>query len=178
MPEPHEASTSYTINKRYLNAKTDEPLSLRYIGTLPDTDTTWLGVEYDDPTRGKHSGEYKGSHIFQTAQPGAGAFIKSPPGSCPLKQGPTLVEALQERYGSLAGAEQTQSTAELEAVTLGSSNGIIVEAPGMADVRKRISRLERLREIGFDGEWVSELGGSEEERRLFKDRLEGVCREG
>lgn len=177
MPSPEEASssTAYVINHRYLNAKSHAPLTLRYVGPLPDTDATWFGVEYDDAKLGKHSGDYKGSSFFRTTQPGAGAFIKFPPGSSPLVAGTSLVDALQERYGALdASAEEPRRPApDTEAVTLGSSNGIVVEAPGMAEVRKRISRLERLREIGFDGEWVGQLGGSERERGLFRERLKG-----
>lgn len=176
MPGPEEASTStlYVINGRYLNAKTHAPLTLRYVGVLPDTQLTWLGVEYDDPAKGKHSGDYKGSSVFRTTQSGAGAFIKFPPEATPLLRGVTLVSALQDRYGALDTTEgRAAPVDEAEAVTLGSSNGILVEAPGMADVRKRIGRLERLREIGFDGEWVGQLGGSDHERKLFKERLGG-----
>lgn len=161
--------SDYVVGRRYLHARTRFPLTLRYIGSLAGLDSTWLGVEYDDPSRGKHGGEYKGAHIFQS-QPGAGAFIKCAPGSRPLTEGGELVAALQERYGLLEGDDGGREGAD--AVLLGDS-GIVVEAPGMRDVARRIGRLERLREVGFETEWVARLGGNGQERKLLKDRLKG-----
>lgn len=43
----------------------DENLcTIRYVGTVEGTTGDWLGVEWDDPTRGKHSGEHKGTRYF------------------------------------------------------------------------------------------------------------------
>ncbi len=167
--------SDYTVGRRYLNARTRAPLTLRYVGSLPDLEATWLGVEYDDPARGKHGGEYKGAQIFHTTEPGAGAFIKCPPGSKPLVEGAELIAALQERYGQLEGEGEGAGREGADAVLLGDS-GIVVEAPGMRDVARRIGRLERLREVGFENEWVSSLGGSERERHVLKERLKGSYR--
>jgi dynactin complex subunit len=38
--------------------------TIRYIGNA-GTDKDWLGVEWDDPTRGKHDGENKGVRYFK-----------------------------------------------------------------------------------------------------------------
>lgn len=38
--------------------------TVKYIGTVKGTTGSWLGVEWDDPTRGKHSGEFKGEQYF------------------------------------------------------------------------------------------------------------------
>ena len=37
-----------------------------YIGPVKDTSGTWLGVEWDDPSRGKHSGTHNGVQYFST----------------------------------------------------------------------------------------------------------------
>lgn len=39
--------------------------TVRYIGKVEGTTGEWLGVEWDDPTRGKHSGEHKGVKYFR-----------------------------------------------------------------------------------------------------------------
>jgi hypothetical protein len=122
-----------------------------------------------------HSGVYKDTQVFQTLQPGAGAFIKYAGKATPLTRGASLVAALEERYGPLGDEtpppQQSQSDT---AVVLGSSNSaIVVEAPGMSGVRQRMGRLERLKEIGFDREWIAKLGGTEPKRLLFKERLKG-----
>lgn len=39
--------------------------TVRYHGEVKDTKGEWLGVEWDDPTRGKHAGEHAGTQYFQ-----------------------------------------------------------------------------------------------------------------
>lgn len=38
--------------------------TIRFVGPLEGTTGEWLGIEWDDPTRGKHSGEHKGAQYF------------------------------------------------------------------------------------------------------------------
>lgn len=33
------------------------PCTIRYIGEVKDTEKEWLGVEWDDPSRGKNDGK-------------------------------------------------------------------------------------------------------------------------
>ena len=39
--------------------------TVRYIGSVQGTEGQWLGVEWDDPSRGKHSGEHGGLTYFE-----------------------------------------------------------------------------------------------------------------
>jgi hypothetical protein len=167
-------TTDLVVGRRYINTKTRQPLTLLYIGPLPpnDTDKTsgpsassiWLGVEYDDPSQGKgHSGIYNNIQIFNTRQEGAGAFIKYKTGN-ELQEGKTFVQAINERY-ALGGG--------MESVILGSSNAVVVEAPGMDGVSQRLRTLERLRQIGLEDDLICGVGGSEEERANLRSRLKG-----
>ena len=38
--------------------------TVRYIGTVEGASKEWLGVEWDDRTRGKHDGEHNGKRYF------------------------------------------------------------------------------------------------------------------
>lgn len=38
--------------------------TVRYVGEVQGTKGQWLGVEWDDPTRGKHSGDYGGVKYY------------------------------------------------------------------------------------------------------------------
>lgn len=38
--------------------------TIRYVGSVQGTARDWLGVEWDDASRGKHSGEHKGLRYF------------------------------------------------------------------------------------------------------------------
>lgn len=43
----------------------DERGTVLYIGSVPPTKGTWLGVDWDDPLRGRHDGVYNGVRYFQ-----------------------------------------------------------------------------------------------------------------
>ncbi|OCF37172.1 hypothetical protein I316_01079 [Kwoniella heveanensis BCC8398] len=148
----------------------------------------WLGVEYDDPAYGKgHDGLYKDVRVFHASQQGSAAFIKL--AGEPLLKGNTLMESIEERYGSIlvrsdapqaglsdatvnfeAGTEhQTTNTSSSntgragESIVLGSSNAnIIVQAPNISSVKQRVGRLEKIRNMGFEEEWIACLGGDDQ----------------
>lgn len=40
--------------------------TVRYIGDVVGTKGEWLGIEWDDPERGKHDGSHGGVQYFQT----------------------------------------------------------------------------------------------------------------
>lgn len=40
------------------------PCTVRYVGAVKGTSGSWLGVEWDDPARGKHDGSHKGDRYF------------------------------------------------------------------------------------------------------------------
>lgn len=39
--------------------------TVRYVGKVQGTTGEWLGVEWDDPVRGKHNGERNGVRYFE-----------------------------------------------------------------------------------------------------------------
>ena len=45
------------------------PCTVRYIGEVHGTKGQWLGVEWDDPARGKHDGSHDGVKYFDCMQP-------------------------------------------------------------------------------------------------------------
>lgn len=84
-----------------------------FSGEVPPTKGTWLGVEWDDASRGKHDGSHEGKQYFTTrsdsASPvlklklislfncrkkNAGSFVRVNKLSPPM----TFCEALRERY--------------------------------------------------------------------------------
>ena len=72
--------------------------TILFAGLLPGTtpkDAPWLGVEWDDPTRGKHDGSHAGVHYFSCL------CVHSSPGR------PTLGLPCQARNSSLARARPT-----------------------------------------------------------------------
>lgn len=43
----------------------DAPCTVRYIGEVTGATGSWLGIEWDDGTRGKHDGSHKGTRYFK-----------------------------------------------------------------------------------------------------------------
>ena len=42
-----------------------ELCTVRWVGEVANTKGSWLGVEWDDTTRGKHAGEHEGVRYFK-----------------------------------------------------------------------------------------------------------------
>jgi hypothetical protein len=72
---PHPKATAGTSTQQHAmppNFHVGQRLSfesalctVRYIGPVEGTEKEWLGVEWDDSSRGKHDGEHKGVRYFR-----------------------------------------------------------------------------------------------------------------
>jgi tubulin-specific chaperone E len=78
--------------------------TIKYIGpviTAKNPEDTWLGIEWDNPTRGKHDGSCVDAnnvlHRYFVCQSTAGSFVK--PNK--ISKGVTFIEALHEKYVGL-----------------------------------------------------------------------------
>ncbi|KAG2077874.1 hypothetical protein BDR04DRAFT_431142 [Suillus decipiens] len=118
--------------------------TVRYFGPVDSTTGLWLGVEWDDPARGKHDGIKDGKRYFDCR----GSFIRPSSSIC---YGHPFLQALKNKY-----VEAVHGTASQEKIVLGSSNGAIeVEAVDLDKIRSKFSNLERLREVSLNNEMVS-----------------------
>ncbi|KAJ5168243.1 uncharacterized protein N7482_003837 [Penicillium canariense] len=126
--------------------------TIRYVGTVDGTSGDWLGVEWDDPTKGKHSGEHKGVRYFtcKSNHPTAGSFVRpSRPADPPL----SFVEALREKYASeyeseLVWTSKTTGAVAHQVIEIG---GKVVEEVGFDKIRKQLAKLQELRIVLLDG---------------------------
>ncbi|KAJ3515736.1 hypothetical protein NLJ89_g1578 [Agrocybe chaxingu] len=110
---------------------------------LPTVAGIWLGVEWDDPARGKHSGSKDGKQYFTCRSPSAGSFIRP---TAHLNYGVSFLEALKAKY-----IEALHGSDNQEKVILGSSQGAIqVEAVSLDKIRKKFARLDYLKEVSLD----------------------------
>ncbi|KKK16211.1 hypothetical protein AOCH_003715 [Aspergillus ochraceoroseus] len=110
--------------------------TIRYVGKVDGTAGEWLGVEWDDPTRGKHSGKHQGVNYF-TYSPRS------------------FLEALREKYAS-----EFEQTLARQAGAAGSAedfprpiefNGKVAEEVGFDKIRKQLAELEELKIVLLDG---------------------------
>ncbi|CAO3574184.1 unnamed protein product [Mortierella alpina] len=93
MTEPNSALPQLRVGQRIESEY--HRGTVRYIGPVPPTKGEWIGVEWDDKERGKHSGEHDGKQYFQCQFPGTGSFTRI---SNKIHTGQTLLHILRERY--------------------------------------------------------------------------------
>ncbi|KAF7337954.1 Tubulin-specific chaperone E [Mycena venus] len=122
--------------------------TVKFVGSVENTTGIWLGVEWDDPKRGKHDGVKDGKRYFTCRVPNAGSFIRP---TSSISYGTSFLKALYSKYVEMPHGSDSQ-----EKVLLGSSNGAIeVEAVDLDKIRGKFANLDRLREISLDNENVS-----------------------
>ena len=123
--------------------------TIRYRGPVPPSAGEWLGIEWDDPSRGKHDGtSADGTRYFHVRVPGSGSFIR--PTSTKLSSGCSFLEALRNKYLPASEPQPTpqQDQHQYTRKTLGD---IEIEAPNLDRIAKRAARLDRLKEVGLGG---------------------------
>ncbi|KTW32239.1 uncharacterized protein T551_00330 [Pneumocystis jirovecii RU7] len=69
--------------------------TIKYIGPVEGTKGKWLGVEWDDPSCGKHDGTYLGYTYFECRKKKSGSFIRQNK-TRDIKK--TFVEAFNDKY--------------------------------------------------------------------------------
>ncbi|XP_016358822.1 tubulin-specific chaperone E-like [Sinocyclocheilus anshuiensis] len=109
--------------------------TVRYVGPVPPTAGVWLGVEWDDPERGKHDGSHEGVRYFTCRHPKGGSFVRPKKASF----GVDYVTALKQRY------EVELQEAIGEDLKISSRTVMMV---GFEDVKQK-QRLENLTEISL-----------------------------
>ncbi|NWX60034.1 TBCE protein, partial [Promerops cafer] len=129
--------------------------TVRYVGSVSRTAGIWLGVEWDDPQRGKHDGSYEGTQYFKCRHPKGGSFIR------PNKAnfGVDFLTAVKDRYG----------LNDKQDVQYGTGNTVVfgtktVEFVGMDSVaeQQRQVQLNKLVDISVRECAVSHAGQEEE----------------
>ncbi|KAL4212034.1 hypothetical protein AB4K20DRAFT_1890136 [Rhizopus microsporus] len=136
--------------------------TVRFIGAVEGTKGEWLGVEWDEPTRGKHDGTHKGVKYFECRYPSSGSFIRFQPNKVLLGQ--TFMQALKDKY--LAEQEENSvaydKVADRGEVYLGGNKQIVVETYGFEKVQRTMRQLERLTVVGLAEMLISSAGSPEE----------------
>ncbi|OCL12900.1 tubulin-specific chaperone-like protein E [Glonium stellatum] len=138
--------------------------TVRYFGEVQGTKGEWLGVEWDDPTRGKHSGENGGIRYFECVSklPTAASFVRPTRRPDPPR---SFVEALRHKYASedfedpdvkivyiRKDKNQAPSTHHDKPVRI---SGKEVEEVGFDKIRKQLADLHELKIVLLDGLCVS-----------------------
>ncbi|KAK6335495.1 hypothetical protein TWF696_002269 [Orbilia brochopaga] len=130
-------ASTYYIGQRL--SSDSRPCTVRYIGEVQGTKGEWLGVEWDDPARGKHSGEHNGIRYFECKVPGAGSFIRP---NRPYDRPNTFLEGLKEKY-----ITNLEATGVPNPIVFGSK---VAEEVGFEKVSRKFSELDTLTRVILD----------------------------
>ncbi|EFE40593.1 tubulin-specific chaperone, putative [Trichophyton verrucosum HKI 0517] len=135
--------------------------TVRYIGPVHGTKGEWLGVEWDEPDRGKHSGAHNGVKYFQCKDqltacrnnhPTAGSFVRP---SRPSDKSLSFLEGAHEKYVSELPVFHSSSKGDRVLEDYVSKpieiSGKIVEEVGFDEIRKQLATLHELRILILDG---------------------------
>ncbi|XP_006868627.1 PREDICTED: tubulin-specific chaperone E [Chrysochloris asiatica] len=114
-----------------------EYATVRFSGVIPPTAGLWLGVEWDNPERGKHDGSHEGTEYFKCRHPTGGSFIR--PNK--VNFGVDFLTAVKKRYVLADGLEGSRKE---QMITIGKKP---VETIGFDSIIKQQSQLSKLQEI-------------------------------
>ena len=153
--------------------------TVRYVGELDPGKGIWIGVEWDDPKRGKHNGSRKGIQYFHTLyvsrqfinnmsfrEETSGSFVKEDK----LERSKSFLQAVYERY--LPWEASADKENGLDTVIKFGGDGVEVETVGFAKVQSKLAALDRLTDISVQEEGV-QVAGTDDDivkmRGLFKN---------
>lgn len=108
--------------------------TVRYCGPVVGTKGTWIGVEWEDPIRGKHNGCHGGVQYFHTSAETGGSFIRPQK----VDQRMSIPEAICSKYFSSLGNVCTEGNRDV--VLVKSSIGRVVELVGFEKVISKQSQ--------------------------------------
>ncbi|CAG8530518.1 4923_t:CDS:10 [Paraglomus occultum] len=154
MTSSKQINTQDLLNKRI--QVEDQLATVRYVGPVPPTKGEWLGVEWDNVSRGKHDGVHEGVRYFTCSTPNSGSFIRFSPKTT---TGRSFLSALMNKYidDEMKGNDYNAQS-DLQTLHWAGNRKIEVEALGWDKVRRKQSHLDRLTEVGLSFEQISSAG--------------------
>lgn len=85
--------------------------TVRYVGSVEGQEGCWVGLEWDDISRGKHDGCYKGKRYFKCARAGAaGSFVRYNALREQVSQGISIKDAIENKYKNSTGSLLDENT--------------------------------------------------------------------
>ncbi|KAG5952447.1 hypothetical protein E4U53_000833 [Claviceps sorghi] len=120
--------------------------TVRYSGPVAGTTGSWLGVEWDDGSRGKHDGSHGGVRYFVclSKSPTAASFVRP---TRPRDQPQGFLSALREKY--LGGDDQSPEAKSEPLIRISGTK--VAEQVGFDKIWRRLAQVEHLRTVIVDG---------------------------
>lgn len=129
-----------------------------YVGEVPPTKGIWLGIDWDDPSRGKHNGTHEGITYFNTRHSTSGSFVRLEK----VNVGRSCPTAIRCRYGEVKNDETAGINKKNLALLQREINARFFEVVGFDKVNKKQSKFEELRVVWLREHNVNGPGASGE----------------
>ncbi|PFH59252.1 hypothetical protein XA68_12623 [Ophiocordyceps unilateralis] len=128
--------------------------TVRYVGDVVGTTGSWLGIEWDDGTRGKHDGCHRGERYFDclSSSSNAASFVRP---TRPADRAQSFLAALREKYAPEEEEEQEEEKNHGSRIVM--VGGKVVEEVGFDRLRRRLARLQDLKVVILDGMRVASV---------------------
>ncbi|KAJ3492847.1 hypothetical protein NLG97_g5110 [Lecanicillium saksenae] len=122
----------------------DALCTVRYIGEVAGAAGSWLGVEWDDSTRGKHDGSHKGTRYFEclSKAPTAASFVRP---TRPADAPQSFVSALKAKYVEKETEASGVPDSQIKFA------GKVAEEVGFDKVRRQMAQLDEIKIAILDG---------------------------
>ncbi|KAK5990567.1 Tubulin-specific chaperone E [Cladobotryum mycophilum] len=110
--------------------------TVRYVGSVAGTTGSWLGVEWDDISRGKHDGSHKGTRYFTciSRSQTAASFVRP---TRPADKPQSFIAALKEKY--VLDSDESKPRAQIYFSTK------LAEEVGFTKIWRQQSQLKELK---------------------------------
>ncbi|KAJ6446106.1 tubulin-specific chaperone E [Purpureocillium lavendulum] len=133
--------------------------TIRYVGQVEGTAGSWLGVEWDDETRGKHDGSHKGVRYFSCLSRSATAasFVRP---SRPADSPQSFIAALHDKYVAHGPPAEDGAAPELARQIV--ISGKVAEEKGFDKIRRKLAQVGDLKIVILDGLRVASAVGPDE----------------
>ncbi|TNN27273.1 Tubulin-specific chaperone E [Liparis tanakae] len=91
-----------------------ERATVRYVGPVPPTAGLWLGVEWDNPERGKHDGSHEGVRYFTCRHPEGGSFVRPAKVSCGVDYLTAVRQVYENQADKVLSEDLTKGSKKLK----------------------------------------------------------------
>ena len=126
--------------------------TIRWTGSIEGKEGNWLGIEWDDPEKGKHSGSFEGVQYFFTKFPGCGSFLKENIFTEGNVEGCSLHFAIFDKYAD----KNVQDFSDCYANTV-QNNKKQIEMIGTEKIQKKQEQITNLKEIALQSTLISKV---------------------
>jgi tubulin-specific chaperone E len=123
--------------------------TVRWAGHIQNKEGRWIGIEWDDHEKGKHSGCFEGIQYFQTRFPNCGSFIKEQVFMTDLNPGCSIEYAIFHKYADWNEMDLSETY-----VSTVKNQKKIIELVGTEKIMKKQEKVENLKEIALQGCFV------------------------